>query len=261
MEKAIFLDFFNGLEGYKEKIVYIGNETCQEFFYKNLNFYLRLAKKIKEKNKKCVVLVLPPLTDLYFNKIMEKIKNNSNLFDEITVNDFGSFFKLKDDFKINLGRQLIKFKTGNINLEKYKGFVKDDNLKEIKKPLIGYFLIKKLRKKINLIELNPVIQNIDLIIFKKENLNFALHWPFVLNSTSFMCWSKVENKFKRVVNCDLSCKFSKTNFLDNFYFIKGNANYFKNKKSLEDYLKELKGMEKIVRVVFNDFELIKENKY
>jgi hypothetical protein len=254
MEKAKFLHIFNykNFENLDKSIIYLGHETCQEFFYKNLDFYKKIVKKTKEKNDKIsFVLVIPPLTDLYFDKIVESIINNKNLFEEITVNDFGTFFKLKDYFKVNLGRQLIKFKAGNINLDNYKGLIKENELKEIKKPLISDLLIKKFEKEINLIELNPVIQKIDLSIFEKMKFKFALHWPFVLNTTTFMCWSKVEKMFRRVVNCDLSCKFARTNFLENSYFIKGNANYFKNPERLEEYLDKIVKKELIERVIFH----------
>lgn len=232
-----------------ENFVYLGHETCQEYFFHYLNQYIKKAKELKEKDF-YIVLVIPPLTDLYFKKIIDKIKENSNLFDEITVNDYGTFSLLKEFFKINLGRQLIKQKTGNLD-KKILNNLDEENLMEIKKPLINKFLLKKLEKEINFIELNPVIQGIDLKVFEDFSFKIALHFPYVLSSTTFMCWSKVDNVFKRIVNCDISCKFSKTNFLGNSYFIKGNSVYFKEEQNLREYLKKVSNNSLIERVIFH----------
>ncbi len=234
--------------------IYLGNETCQESFVRNFKFYLELCKKIKKKDKR-VVLVIPPLTDIYFKKIIEKIHKNIKLFDEITVNDFGTFYFLREHSLLNLGRQIIKFKTGNINLKKYIHLIKEEEKKELQKPLISNFILKENIDFVNFLELNPVLQGIDLEKINLKHIRFCLHWPYVLNTTTFMCYSNLNKKngvLHRVIGCKSRCIFVKTSFLRNSYLLNGNSIYFENVEELEDYLLKINGKEKIKRIVFSN---------
>lgn len=194
------------------------------------------------------VLLIPPLPEIYFKKIKE-IEKLIELVDEITVNDFGTFNYFKKlEIKINLGRQIIKSKTGMMDKKIINSINKED-LEEMKELLISEFLINRVKDKINLLELNPIIQGINL----KENFNYSLYWPFILNSTTFMCWSNVDNKFFRVTNCNTLCKKSVGKFLNDDYLLIGNQTLLENKEKLDDYLKKIKNNELIKRIVFLNY--------
>jgi len=112
--------------------------------------------------------------------------------------------------------------------------------------LISNFLLEKLKDRINLLELNPVIQGLNL----KESFYYSLYWPFILNSTTFMCWSNVEDKFIRVIDCKTICKKSVGKFLEDKYLLIGNQTLLENKENLKEYLKKIKNNELIKRIVF-----------
>jgi len=222
------------IEKHKATGVYIGNEACPEFFRKNIDNFKELSFSYNS------VLVLPPLPESYFN-LLEKILDFN--VKEITVNDFGTFNFLKEQgFKINLGRLLIKFKTGNFSI----GEIEDDIVEELKEPLISDKLLKFLKDQVNLIELNPVVQGIKL----NNSFKYSLYWPYVINATTFMCWSNVDKVFTRTTGCNTLCKKFEGDFLGKKYFLMGNQTLFKNEEELENYLKRIENKEQIERIVF-----------
>ncbi len=222
------------IEKHKANGVYIGNEACPEFFRKNIDVFKELSFSYNS------VLVIPPLPESYFN-LLEKVLDFN--VKEVTVNDFGTFDFLKElGFKINLGRLLVKFKTGNFSI----GEIEKEVVEELREPLISDKLLRYLKDKVNLIELNPVIQGIKL----SKGFNYSLYWPYVINATTFMCWSNVDRVFTRTTNCNTLCKKFIGEFLGRDYFLMGNQTLFENKEELSDYLKRIDDKEQIERIIF-----------
>ncbi|MEO2154491.1 MAG: hypothetical protein ABGW69_01665 [Nanoarchaeota archaeon] len=251
-----FFDYWNKISNDKIednnfKGFYLGNEACPEFFKKNLDNFLKKAQELKEINKK-IVLVIPPLFENYFYLLNEI---DFSLFDEITVNDFGTLNfllgnkeKNKLEIKINIGRLLVKLKTGFITEEELKelnNFVRE----EIKEILVNKKIMNFLKDKINLMELNPAVQGLNL----KRGFEYSIYWPYVLNATTLMCWSNIDNRVIRVNNCNTLCKKFEGDFLGKNYFLIGNQTLFKNYLPFEEYLKRIKNNDLIKRIIILNY--------
>jgi hypothetical protein len=120
-----------------------------------------------------------------------------------------------------------------------------EDLENIKDLLVPKKILESIKDSINLIELNPVIQGLNLL----KNFNYSLYWPFILNASTFMCWSNVKDKFFRVKNCNTICKKVTGTFLDHNYTLMGNQTLIENKEKLDNYLKRIKNNFLIKRIV------------
>ena len=244
--------------------VYIGNDYCQN----KINI-----KNIKElisfyNNKVKITLLLPFFTDTYFYKLEEIlcfIKGNVKLKHfEIVFNDWGTFYYLRKyypKFSLVMGRLLTKQKKDpRINIilnnlqDKFKILKSKNNenkiifTKKVPGSLNDIFSRSSIetnklfdflhKNNVSRIEIDNIETNIKLE--KNKNIKVSLYYPYVLLTLTRYCGAFYNEKNKV---CNRNCKHINLN--DNFY-IKANALYYKNENLPKKYLLKSNNIDRII---------------
>jgi len=212
-----------------------------------------------EKNNIKFTFMTPFVTDYgldLLHPLFDRLSEQSGSV-EIIINDWGVFNLIKkNNFKnINLvlGRLLTKQKRGprimNFLEELPKGDLERFRECAADVKIFKEFLIKNKFKRV---ELDNLLQGIKTNL-NKSPLSGSLYYPYVYVSTTRYCVANFSNKVSKlnypgILPCKKQCKlisFSlKNKAMPVQIIIKGNTQYFINKKIPEDL--EEKGIDRIV---------------
>jgi len=257
MEKALFINEIAQLknfEGYDR--IYFGSEFCERLIPTKEELIKVL--NLVEKNNLEFTFMTSFVTDYgldllcpLFNELSKRMMNA-----EIIINDWGVWNYVKKNYNFSnlvLGRLLNKQKRG----PRIMNFLKDLPQADLERfrecavvvKIFRDFLIKK---KFIRVELDNLLQGIKTDL-AKTNLKGSLYYPYVYVSTTRHCLTNfsndpVKSHYPGILPCKKQCKlisFSlKNKAMPVQIIIKGNTQYFVNKKIPEDL--EEKGIDRIV---------------
>ena len=186
--------------------IYIGSYFCSRYFIYMKRFMNKLFYYAKHNNMK-LTLVIPVFSekDINISKkvISEIISSSEEIIDEVTVNDLGMLFYIKEKFniKINLGKLFFK-EPRDLRVPEYY-------YTEVVKPEIAKIICdREIKEHISLIELDEVCNKIctDNI----DDFNIGIHIPFCYMSTGNICKfasinKNIDLKFRPNDSCKQEC--------------------------------------------------------
>lgn len=227
----------------KKKIerIYIGSYFCDQFFLK-FKGYKELLQYCKVK-KIHATLVIPVFSQDSLSKGKKRISEIcgylEGVIDEVTVNDFGMLYYIRNlnKYRINLGRLFFK-NPRDCRVPEYTDSVVS--------PGFLSKLGQEIRKKelINCIELDPTNRVLDVSEIKNSEIEVALHFPFCYMTTGKICkfasiHKDIDKKFRPNVNCQMECMSISDTYTghvvptncDPIIYRIGRTLYFENNKS------------------------------
>ncbi|MBP3889113.1 MAG: hypothetical protein J6F30_15935 [Cellulosilyticum sp.] len=216
--------------------IYIGSSFCGQYFLHLSESLIEQLMKVCQEKALKVTLVLPIFTQKNLKKGKDKIAHLLNCYqdiiDEITVNDYGMLFYIRETYKkigINLGRLFMKDYREPRYEEYFNSVLKPRGFTNYLKDLIKQYQIKG-------IEFDPTHKIIDFSE-KPESVEIGIYAPYAYITVGQICEvgsisKPVEKKFRPNEPCGLECyKHRMRYFMEDSRDWRriGKAIYFENK--------------------------------
>ncbi len=187
--------------------IYIGSNFCSRYYsYLEFKYYENILDYCRYNNLKCT-LVTPIINQKeiqFFIKQTSKFENFFDIIDEITINDFGMLYYIKEKYpnmKINFGRMLIK-DTRDIRYNEYTNFIHQPEILTF-----DYSIEKKLNIRLNYYEFDITNKKLD---FSNTNYKIAIHYNYLYQTVGNVCeFASIdlpdEKKFRPNGACQFQC--------------------------------------------------------
>ncbi|MCM1060668.1 MAG: hypothetical protein NC452_10270 [Eubacterium sp.] len=187
--------------------IYLGSSFCSQYFL-GMSNYEYMFSFCAEKGLH-ITLTVPVFTEkdisLGKKKIEEICKKSMDTIDEITVNDLGmlSYFRIKQPYRINLGRLFFKDP-------------RDCRCPNFTKEMVSPMLLSHLTDDywrflgIGLVELDTTNLVINTTCIENIDVDVGLHMPYCYMTTGNICkfasiHQDVQHKFRPNQQCGMEC--------------------------------------------------------
>ena len=185
--------------------IYVGSYYCANYFLLQAKWLEEVLDYARENEKK-ITLVLPITSQKNLEPVKRQVENwlsRWSVIDEVTVNDIGMYYWIRENFKvhINLGRLMFK---------DTRDFYQDTIHDEIQEPKIwNDTFLQIVDDRVGTVECDCIYDVIDAKVLP-EHVTLGVHYPYSYVSTSQICMyagiGKERNKICRPsAECSMQC--------------------------------------------------------